>query len=249
MSPESTETNLSASSAGDREIARLQKALRDSERLALIGRITASVMHEINNPAEAITNLVYLISENAGDPGAVAALAAQVEEQMVRIRYVARQTLSYFRERPQKQIIDIVPLVETAIRFHEPALQSKELRVRKQMPQTLPAPVYPGDYLQLISNLLTNAIDATPVGGSLHVRLRPFQGLVRLTVADNGCGIPSSLRPHLFEPFQTSKAEGGNGLGLWICKSVAEKHGGRVCCRSSTLEGKHGTTFAVSIAA
>ncbi len=249
MSIESPKPDPHSSSAGDSQVTRLEAALRESERLALIGRMTASVMHEINNPAEAITNLVYLLAENADDPDMVASLAAQVEEQMVRIRYVACQTLSYFRDRPQKQNIDIVPLIETAIRFHEPSLHSKKIRFRKQIPQTLIAPVYPGDYLQLISNLLSNAIDAVAMGGVLRIRLRPFQNSIRLTVADNGCGIPRAMRAHLFEPFRTSKAERGNGLGLWICRSVAEKHGGRVFWHSSTSEKTHGTTLSVSIVA
>ncbi len=248
MATESIKRVTHESPGGNEQISRLEEALRECERLALIGRITASVMHEINNPAEAITNLVFLIAQNAHDPDLVASLAAQVEEQMVRIQYVTRQTLSFFRTIPHRQVIDIVPLIETAIRFYEPSLRRQNIRVRKQLQRTVTAPVYPGDFLQMVSNLLSNAIDAVDVGGSLCIRLRSIRDGIRLTVSDNGCGIPRSLQSRLFEPFQTSKAEGGNGLGLWICRSVAEKHGGRVSWRSSTSERNHGTTFSVSIA-
>jgi signal transduction histidine kinase len=230
------------------QIQRLEDALRRNEKLALVGRITASVMHEINNPAEAITNLVYLLQQNATDPERVKSLSRQIEEQLMRIQYVARQTLSFFRETAQKQNTDLVPLIETAIRFHEPSLIHKKISVRRQMPETLMASVYPGDLLQLVSNLIGNAIDAIASEGTLCIRLRQSQNRIRLTIADSGCGIPQPQRLYIFEPFHTTKTDTGTGLGLWICKSVAEKHGGHLSWRSSTAQEKHGTTFSLSLA-
>lgn len=229
-------------------MSQLEAALRRNEKLALVGRITASVMHEINNPAEAITNLVYLISTSADNPELVRSLVGQIDEQLLRIQYVARQTLSFFRENPQRQNTDLVSIVETAIRFHRDALIDKKIKVRKQLPPSLITPIYPGDFLQLVSNLLGNAIDAISDGGDLCIRLRPSQNAIRLTIADNGCGIPRALRAHLFEPFQSGKAENGNGLGLWICKSVADRLGGRISWRTSTAQGRHGTAFSISLA-
>lgn len=235
--------------ASEERIRLLEAALRRNEKLALAGRIAASVMHEINNPAEAITNLVYLISTSADNPEMVRSLAGQIDEQLARIQYVARQTLSFFRENPRRQNADLVAIVETALRFHKTALADKGIEVRKRMPATLIASIYPGDFLQLISNLLGNAIDAIPNGGSLYIRLRASSRNVRLTIADNGRGIPPALQAHLFEPFQTGKAERGNGLGLWICKSVTERLGGHISWRTNTTREKHGTTFSVSLAA
>ena len=232
----------------EEEIRNLEAALRRNEKLALVGRIAASVMHEINNPAEAITNLVYLISTSADNPEMVRSLAGQVDEQLVRIQYAARQTLSFFRENPHRQNTDLVSVVETAVRFHMAALANKRIEVRKQMPSTLVASIYPGDFLQLVSNLLGNAIDAISDGGSLCMRMRASSSNIRLTIADNGCGISHALQSHLFEPFQTGKAENGNGLGLWICKSIADRHGGRISWRTNTTQEKHGTTFSVSLA-
>ncbi len=111
-------------------------------------KLTAAAIHEINNPAEAVTNLAYLILQHPGDPGLVAAFATQIEEQMLRIQYATRQTLSYFRETPQRQKVDLVSVVEAALRFHYPLLSQRNIHVRKQLPGELIADIFPGDFLQ-----------------------------------------------------------------------------------------------------
>jgi signal transduction histidine kinase len=236
-----------------REISRdertflLESALRRSEKLAMAGRFAASVMHEINNPSQAIADLVYLLAKEADQPSLVRARAAQIEEQLVRIQYIARQTLSFFRDTPQMQPRDLVPLVETALRYHSALLEEKRIQIRKELPDMLVGSIYPGEFLQLVSNLVRNSAEALPDGGMLCLRLRRSGTNGRLTIADNGRGIPQRLRPRLFEAFQSDKAEGGNGLGLWICKTIVERHRGQIHWRSSTEGGAHGTTFSVLI--
>jgi signal transduction histidine kinase len=226
----------------------LKAALRRSEKHAMLGCLIAAVMHEINNPAEAINNLNYLIANNTDKPEFVASLSLQIEEQLNRIRYASRQTLSFFKEYPARQQTDLVALIDTVVRYHDCSLVKKNIRLQKQVPDELVAAVFPGDFLQLVSNLVGNAIDAISSGGVLCIRLRRRGDKVRLTIADNGSGIPQNVQSHLFEPFQTGKADAGNGLGLWICKSVAERHGGRLSWRTNTDPGTHGTTFSLSIA-
>ncbi len=232
---------------GDERTLRLENALRRSEKLAMAGRLAASVMHEINNPSQAIADLVYLIGKEADHPELVRAHAAQIEEQLVRIQYIARQTLSFFRDTPQMQTKDLVPLVETALRYHSALLEEKRIQVRKELPDMLVAMIYPGDFLQLVSNLVRNSAEALPAGGMLCLRLRASGKNSRLTVADNGRGIPVGIRARLFEAFQSDKAEAGNGLGLWICKTIVEKHGGKIRWRSSTEGKARGTAFSVSM--
>ena len=157
---------------GDERTLRLETALRRSEKLAMAGRLAASVMHEINNPSQAIADLVYLIGKEADHPELVRARAVQIEEQLVRIQYIARQTLSFFRDTPQLQAKDLVPLVDTALRYHSALLEEKRIQVRKEMPDMLIGSVYPGDFLQLVSNLVRNSAEALPVGGMLCLRLR-----------------------------------------------------------------------------
>jgi signal transduction histidine kinase len=232
---------------GNDRTRRLEIALRRSEKLAMAGRLAASVMHEINNPSQAIADLVHLIAKDADRPDLVRARAAQIEEQLVRIQYITRQTLAFFRDPPRTQIKDLVPLVETALRYNASLAQEKHIEVSKEMPDMLLASVYPGDFLQLVSNLIRNAMEALPVGGKLRIRLRASGGAGRLTVADTGRGIPLPIRARLFEAFQSDKAEAGNGLGLWICKTIVDKHGGQIQWRSSTEGRTHGTVFSVSI--
>jgi signal transduction histidine kinase len=224
---------------------RLETALRRSEKLAMAGRVAASVMHEINNPSQAIADLVYLIGKDADHPERVRAHAVQIEEELVRIQYVARQTLSFFRDAPRSQTKDLVPLVETALRYQSALLEEKQIRLRKELPDILVASVYPGDFLQLVSNLVRNAAEASDSGGALCVRLRALGAQARLTVADGGRGIPLPIQARLFEAFQSDKAEAGNGLGLWICKTIVDKHGGSIRWRSSTKGKTQGTTFSV----
>jgi signal transduction histidine kinase len=230
---------------GDERTLRLETALRRSEKLAMAGRLAASVMHEINNPSQAIGDLVYLIAKDADRPDLVRARAALIEEQLIRIQYIARQTLSFFRDTPRTQTKDLVPLVDTALRYHTALLDEKHIKLRKEMPDMLIGSVYPGDFLQLVSNLVRNAVEALPAGGTLCVRLRASGRTARLTVADNGRGISSAIRVRLFEAFQSDKADAGNGLGLWICKTIVEKHGGRIDWRSSTKSANRGTTFSL----
>jgi signal transduction histidine kinase len=226
---------------------RLETALRRSEKLAMAGRLAASVMHEINNPSQAIADLVYLIGKNAEYPERVRAYAVQIEEQLVRIQYIARQTLSFFRDAPRSQTKDLVPLVETALRYQSGLLEEKRILVQKELPDILVASVYPGDFLQLVTNLVRNAAEASSGGGALRVRLRASGPHARLTVADSGRGIPLPIQARLFEAFQSDKAEAGNGIGLWICKTIVDKHGGRIRWRSS-IEGKtRGTIFSVLV--
>jgi signal transduction histidine kinase len=119
---------------------RLETALRRSEKLAMAGRLAASVMHEINNPSQVIADLVFLLAQEADHPDLVRARAAQIEEQLVRIQYITRQTLSFFRDTPKTQSKDLVPLVETALRYQAVILEEKHIQVRKQIPDLLMAP-------------------------------------------------------------------------------------------------------------
>jgi signal transduction histidine kinase len=235
---------LDGQRAADRTL-RLETALRRSEKLAMAGRLAASVMHEINNPSQAIADLVYLIGKDAEHPERVRAHAVQIEEQLVRIQYIARQTLSFFREPPRSQTKDLVPLVETALRYQSALLEEKQIQVQKKLPDILVASVYAGDFLQLVTNLVRNAAEASAGSGALFIRLRAIGTHARLTVADRGRGIPLLIQERLFEAFQSDKAEAGNGLGLWICKTIVDKHGGSISWRSSTEGKMRGTTFSV----
>ena len=145
------------------------------------------------------------------------------------------------------EVVEQLPTSEldAALRYQGALLEEKHIQVRKKLPDILVASVYPGDFLQMVSNLVRNAAEASPAGGALCVRLRVLGAHARLTVADGGPGIPLPIQARLFEAFQSDKADAGNGLGLWICKTIVDKHEGSIRWRSSTEGKAQGTTFSI----
>jgi len=230
---------------------RAERALRTSERLASVGRLAATVAHEINNPLEAITNLVYL-AKNSDSQGSALEYLTKAEEELERISHITRQTLGFYRETKGATRIRIGTLVTSLLSVFSSRIRSKQLEVRTEIKQDPEVHVIPGEIRQVIANLFGNSIDAVETGGHIRVRVsalaawgsQPRPG-VRVTIADNGLGIPNDIRPMLFEPFFTTKKDVGTGLGLWVCKSIIRKHGGSIRFRSSTTPGRSGTAFSV----
>jgi C4-dicarboxylate-specific signal transduction histidine kinase len=232
-----------------REQLRLsQEALQRSEQFALAGRYAGAIMHEINNPLEAITNLVYLAKLVAHDPEKVKCYIQQAEEQLNLVRRIARQTLSFYREQRRAHEVDVVELLESALRIHTRYLLDKQVEIQRRLPETLVIQGNSGELLQVLSNLIVNALEALSPRGRLYLRARSANEEVHITVADNGCGIPEALRGHLFVPFHTNKGESGTGLGLWLSKTLVEKYLGRIRWRTSARAGRSGTTFRISLA-
>jgi len=143
--------------------------------------------------------------------------------------------------------IDLVALTEAALRIHQRTIESKRVHLVKDLPGSVVVPVYTGEMLQVLSNVIVNALDALPPGGTLAVRLRKRQGEVQFVIADNGHGIPAEDRAEIFEPFFTTKEERGNGLGLSLAKKIVERHRGKIFVRSSIQPGKSGTIFKISV--
>jgi C4-dicarboxylate-specific signal transduction histidine kinase len=233
-----------------REQLRLaQEALQRSERIVLAGKFSGAIMHEINNPLEAITNLVYLAKLAAHDPERVKCYAQQAEEQLALVRTIARQTLSFYRDQRTAQDIDIVELLEAALRIHTKHLLEKQVDIQRRLPDKLVIQGNSGELLEVLSNLIVNALEALSNRGTLYLRARSGNEETHITVADNGCGIPEEIGRSLFVPFHTGKGETGTGLGLWLSKGLIEKHRGRIRWRTSVRPGRSGTTFRISLAA
>ncbi len=229
-------------------LAQTEEALRRAERRATAGQFAASVMHEITNPLEAISNLVYLARLKENDLGSTQRCLSMIEEQLGRVRTIARQTLTFYRETAHRKTVDLVQLIESALRMHDGRIREKNLRLRRELPERAFSSVREGEILQVLTNLLANAIDASPMQGWLCIRVRIRGERVHIVIADTGHGIPMHFRPQLFQPFATNKPDTGNGLGLWVVKSLVEKHGGRICYKSSVHPGKSGTAFRVALA-
>ena len=181
--------------------------------------------------------------------------AAEAETELARVSDIAVQTLRFHKQQTAATQIDLSETIPAILRLYTTRFRSRSVVSKLRFRPTPPAMLLEGDIRQVLNNLVRNAYDAMPSGGTLHLRLRPARCLrtgaagLRITIADTGTGFLPSIRPHLFEPFHTSKEVTGTGLGLWISKGIIDKHGGRITMRSrfeGVAHGKgHGTVFAL----
>jgi two-component system CheB/CheR fusion protein len=228
---------------------RTEEVLRRNERLATAGRLTAAIAHEIKNPLEALTNLVYLARRDAAGRDEYLRLA---EQEIGRLDSIAQQALGFVREGASPEALDAGKILEEVLQLYMRKVQGNGITVDKRCGEDLEIEGYPGELRQLFSNLILNAIDAMKEGGRLRLRVvrthewsasrRPG---VRVTVADTGNGIGTADLPHIFEPFYTTKKDQGTGLGLWLAYGIVQKHSGWMRVMSSTGPASSGTVFAV----
>jgi signal transduction histidine kinase len=201
----------------------------------------------VNNPLEALTNLVYLTKQEAHDPDYVRRNMLVAETQLDRLGEIARKTLSFYREQSEAKEFDLVEIAESALRIHAHRLSAGSVELRKDLPEKLMVRALGGEILQVFTNFILNAIDAMPENGAvLCLRMRTDKERAHITISDNGHGIPPSIRKSLFEPYVTHKST-GTGVGLWLSKRILDKHKGTIRFRSSHEPGKSGTTFRVSL--
>jgi len=226
-----------------------EDALRKSEKLAVAGRLAASIAHEINNPLESVTNLLYLIrhSSTLDDAQKYCGLA---ENELRRVSEIATQTLRFYRQQSEATRLDVTEIATSVLTLYQGRLHSHDVQVVCDFRTHASLLCYAGELRQLVANLVSNALDAMGKGGVLTLRLRNATCLagrrgIRVTVADTGSGIPQTLRKQIFEPFVTTKGETGTGLGLWVSAEILRKHDGHLSYRSSTREGRSGTAFSI----
>ena len=225
----------------------VQDIVRQNQELVVAGQFAATVMHEINGPLEAITNLNYLIQEEADNVSQVRLYSRMLDEQLQTLTKLARLTLSFYRSPDTRELTALATLAEAALRVHQQKISAKRIELRKRLKADVTAEVHAGDLLQVLSNLVANAVDALPENGILYVSVKRCADEAHVTVADNGPGIPAAVLPRIFDPFFTTKKERGTGLGLAISKSIIEKHHGRIRSRSTTRPYRNGTAFRIAI--
>ena len=228
-----------------------EHALRISERLASVGRLAATIAHEINNPLETVTNLVYLVKDRTASKD-IHDLLASAEEELARISHLTKQSLGYYRETKEAARIRIGPILDQLISVFVAKTRNKAVEIGKEVRDDPEIYAVADEIRHLITNLMSNSIDAVTRGGRIRVRISSAKERIgkgrsgaRLTVADTGSGIPQSVRSELFEPFFTTKKEVGTGLGLWLCKGIVERHHGSIRVKSSTEMGNSWTVFSI----
>jgi PAS domain S-box-containing protein len=219
-------------------------ALLRAEKLASVGRLAATIAHEINNPLEAVTNLLYLIGAS-DNLGTAKSLAIAAQQELARAAHVTKQTLSFARQGGMQEETKLQDILDGTIALYEPKARAKDVTINKRYRGDGVVILSPNDLRQVISNILSNAIDAERPGGRIDVRVQTsgVQMALRMTIADRGCGISREHMGKLFEPFFTMKQDVGTGLGLWVTKEIVDAQGGHIRVRSRV---GHGTVFSIS---
>jgi PAS domain S-box-containing protein len=229
-----------------------EEILQRSEKLAMLGRLAATIAHEINNPLEAVTNLLYLLENHPGLDGSGKQYAALAQQELHRVSHIARQTLGFHRESAKPIPVNLLEVLDNVLRLHERRIEVSGIAVDKRFDFEGEIIAFPAEMRQVFSNLVLNSLEAVGQGGRvcLHVYesvnwRHPQQRGVRVVIADNGTGIRLEHRHSIFEPFFTTKGEKGTGLGLWVTSGIVHKHGGSIRVHTSTLPGRSGSVFAV----
>ncbi|MGC2620414.1 MAG: ATP-binding protein [Acidobacteriaceae bacterium] len=244
-SPQS-EIVLVLSDVTDRRLA--EYAVRTAEKIAATAKLANAIAHEINNPLESLTNLLFL-AEGSKSLDTVQSYLAKANEELARISRITRQSLSFQRDTHLPLAIDIGSLVTDVVELFGKSAATRRVRVICDRHPTLAIYGFPGQLGQVFGNLVRNAVEASHPDSKVMVRVRSIRrsGIegTRVTIHDCGPGIEKSVQKLMFDPFFTTKELRGSGLGLWVSKSLIVKHRGTIRFRSSTRSGASGTTFEV----
>src|SRR6202167_428034 len=235
------------------ERKRAEDALRKTEKLAAAGRLAASIAHEINNPLEAVTNLLYLLRHQSSLDEQAISYAELAQHEISRVAEMTQQTLRFYRQSTLPAVAKIAELLDSVVSLNKGRLHGLQIEVSREIGPNVELYCFSGEMRQLFTNLIGNAIDAMAHGGHLWLSVRRSHSWVdgtpgiRLFVADNGCGMTKATRLRIFEPFFSTKETTGTGLGLWVSSEIIAKHKGTVRVASRPAEagnGKHsGTVF------
>ena len=227
--------------------AELEEALRRSDRLANTGRSIASLAHEINNPIDALSNILFMLrsekdlSKNQQDLVSVAA------HELDRLITITRQTLAPHRQTLQPVVVTVNELLDSVCESFGRRLQQAGITVSRNYADDGQVKLQAGELRQVLTNLISNAIDAMPNGGTLRLETRVHSPSVEIRVGDTGHGIRSENLEAIFKPFFTTKGERGLGVGLWVSRRIIEKLGGTIAVDSSTGPENHGTWFSITL--
>jgi PAS domain S-box-containing protein len=231
-----------------------ERALRDSEKLAVAGRMAATVAHEINNPLEALSNIFYLLKQDKNLNDLSKQFIQTGEEELKRVTQITRLTLGFHRDRYSVETtVSLSDLIENVLALYSRKIQALGVTVEKHYDALGTVRGNSGELRQVFSNLVVNAIDALSIRGDrliLRVSERKnSEGVpgVSVLIADNGPGIPKESLNQLFQPFFTTKGDKGTGIGLWVSQGIISKHSGAIRVKSRTNRSKPGTVFSVFI--
>ena len=230
-----------------------EEALRQTEKLAAMGRVAGIIAHEINNPLEAITNAFFLLRDHPSLDEDARYYASLAEQELTRVSHITRQTLSFYREAKQPVRLSLSALLDDVLELQTRRIQLSQITLEKRYHAEGHMQGFPVEIRQVFLNLVSNAIQAMPSGGKLRISVREtgrYNGSVpgiSVAIIDTGAGIRPEDAKHLFEPFFSTKSEKGTGLGLWISRGIVQKYEGNIRFRSFQTGNEHATCFRIFI--
>ena len=230
----------------DRKLA--EYALRTAEKLAATGRLASAIAHEINNPLEALTNLIYLAG-SSDSLETIHEMLTHANLELARVSRITKQALAFHRDTQRPVPVDVGSLVSDIVALYERSSAARHVYLKCLCTPTPPVHGFPGQLSQVFANLIRNASEAAPPETTVSIRVRSIlragrEG-TRITIHDRGSGISEQVKGRIFDPFFTTKALKGSGLGLWVSRSIITRHGGTIRFRSCVRSGASGTTFEV----
>jgi signal transduction histidine kinase len=235
------------------ERKRMERALLNSEKLAATARLASTMAHEINNPLDAIGNIIFLLAPLQTSPEAQAYIST-LDQQVRGLSRIATQMLKFNRDKNRPTEFKLGELIREVLGFYRSQAERQGIVVIQRLETEGMIEGFRGEIIQVVTNLLLNALEVTPMGGKVVVHLYPAPpwlcGVHKrsgfcLSIADTGVGIDPQHYQRIFEPFFTTKGDKGTGLGLWLCTSIVNRVGGSVRVWSSRLPGRSGTCFSV----
>jgi PAS domain S-box-containing protein len=230
---------------------RVEQLLIQSEKLAATGRMAAAIAHEINNPLESLINLIFLARQHSASDSRVTQLLLTAEQELERVSHIARQTLGYYKDTGAPTSVHIPELIQNVLTVYKSKMMSASIAVDSRFNGLQKISLSKGEMLQVLSNVIANAIDSMKRGGVLTITTRnvlssPQDG-IEIAVRDTGIGIEQDNLPRVFEPFFTTKGMLGTGIGLWVAKQLVLRRGGQISIASSTRAGDSGTTVTIFV--
>jgi PAS domain S-box-containing protein len=237
---------------------RTRAALLASEKLAVAGRLAATIAHEIHNPLDSVANLLYLLQQDPHDAEARHFLDI-AQSELARVTQISRAMLSLYRESKAPVPIHLKDMLNELLLLMEGRSNTLGVTVTTDVPTDITVDGFPAELRQVFTNLIANAAEAAGHGGKVTVRVIPREASIDVSgvrvqagaiveITDNGPGVSAEIRDHLFQPFFTTKGERGTGLGLWVSQGIIRKHAGVIELDSRTEGPDHGTTATVFLA-
>jgi len=234
------------------ERKRTEDGLRRAEKMAATGRLAATIAHEINNPMQALANLLALIAHNTNLDQGTRQLVELADSELTRMSHIARQMLSFYRESSTALPVKVNDLLDEVLGLTVTGDRAKGLRIERRYDTTAEIYGFPIELRQLFVNLITNAVEAVGARGRIRIHVAdardwksPSRHGVRVVIADTGPGIAPDIRRQIFQPFFTTKLAKGTGLGLWVVQGIVDKHEGTLRMRTSVQPGRSGTVFSI----